>query len=348
MSLPAALGGAHGACQSTIDNAPDDVIRELFAALDYRTIINFRQTCRRIYEISKTYSVRTYSKEFENWTHEEPIFSNIRKIKESYCTVTLVPGGRWLLAILDSPHSHLGAFDLDTEGVDKHVMIDHLFPSSDEAYETEMLVDVDKASSIPSFTLAICRRYDSAPRHRMRLWQLRLSADSRTLEVAAPSTPILDQQTYTPFGGVLNAEAGLLIQCGAGKLSSTLEIIDWKESTPTIHSKAAIALGSPDETTHTYFVAKTEMVLIVRFGFIALYDVPRFQGLPIQPLPKVSAQIHGLRWTFRYHQQDTIVSQPLYSSLGRPPFAIASEHNCSSGRFCLFTTFNLDTPPAPG
>ncbi|KAG8992448.1 hypothetical protein FRB93_002377 [Tulasnella sp. JGI-2019a] len=325
-------------------NVHDDVIREVFAALDSRSIVNFRQTCRRIYEISKTYSVWAHSREFKNWTSDEPDVSRVRKLELPNWNFVLVPGGRWLLAILNCPHLLLAAFDLDTDAMDEHVVIEDILPSPSDliaAAEAEMVIGVDKVSSGTSFTLAICRRDYTAPRHCMSLWNIRLSADSRTLQAATPSTLILDRQSYTPPGENPHAEAGLLIQSGSSKLSSTLEIIDWKKSTPTVHFKAAIVQEDDAQTYCVYFVAETKMVLVLRHGSIAMYAVPQFKGLPIQALPRSTIGRHAPRWICKFQclAPFPVLSSPLYSSFGRLSFAVWTDH------LFLYSTTNPDTSP---
>ncbi|KAG9029568.1 hypothetical protein FRB95_005197 [Tulasnella sp. JGI-2019a] len=323
------------------DTTADDIIYELFAALDSRGIISFRQTCRRIYEISKTYSVWTRSREFENWTSQKPSVSEVRRIEVGNCNTVLVPGGRWLLAILYHPHSHLAAFDLDTEAMDKHVLVENLFPFLAEFDRPEIHVSVDKTSPIPSFTLAIRLCQTGVPQHAMKLWEIRLSSDLRTLEAAIPSTLALDKQSYTPHGEILHSEAGLVVQSGRGKLGSTLDIINWKKSTSTVHFKAAILQENGAQASSVYFVNEAKTMFIIRFGSFAMYDVPEFKGLPIQPLPTPSSRIYGPRWTYTYECRPffPVISPPLCSSLGRLSFAIWTDH------LRLFTAPNLDTTP---
>ncbi|KAG9029567.1 hypothetical protein FRB95_005196 [Tulasnella sp. JGI-2019a] len=228
--------------------------------------------------------------------------------------------------------------------MDKQILVENLSPLLGESVGRDrpaMLIGVDKSSPPTSFTLAMCVWKFGAPRQTMRLWEIRLLSDSRTLEAAIPSTLILDHQSCSPQGDILYAEAGLLVQGGTGRLGSTLEIIDWNRSTPTMHFKAAILQENGAQAFTVYFVNKADTVLILGYDSITMYDVPEFKGLPIQALPRSSSPGHGPRWTYQFQNPGLfqVLSPPLYSSLGRLSFAIWAD------RLRLFSTSDINTPP---
>ncbi|KAH0589873.1 hypothetical protein H2248_000064 [Termitomyces sp. 'cryptogamus'] len=319
---------------------PAEVLTEILKHVHWHDLLMVRQVCKQLNDISRTRAVWTSqyqsylaekefrlaaeepidmysSAELESWVlqrrsadKEWEITNPVRErsifLDYKTYTLTMVPGGRWLLAALSD--SSVLCYDLEDPDMRSTV----LTPPRDDPNGKliyDVTVDIDQSNATLSFCMVhfpsdfiiqpVTGSLD------LMIWRVNLRGHGSSAHLEAnflhsfPATELFTTILAVSLSGDLLARLVYTSQ-----FRSYIEVFDWRASTALVHRRTVI-FPKRTERPYSVVVLPGRQLAFVSIRNVTVYDIDiMVDDRPIAPtIPQSPSEV---RWTLFDHDGDFV------------------------------------------